>query len=69
MLDLSVSAGGTGARGLELRESSVTGTLAADGNSVEFKLSGFARSEREGSAVELLGGGAALSGAVAGVEI
>ncbi|HSP41782.1 MAG TPA: hypothetical protein VLO11_02825, partial [Luteolibacter sp.] len=60
-LQLRVSPEGTGARGLELRNTVLTGRVSDDGNSVSFHLTGMARSERVGATVELLGGSAALT--------
>lgn len=65
-VEISVSPGGTGARGLELLDTSLTGRLAADGNSVSFRLSAMARSAMDGSVTELFSGGAALSSGVSG---
>ncbi len=65
-LEISAMPAGSGSRGLELRDATATGRLAADGNSVSFKLTGTARADAPGAAAELFGGGAALSGGVAG---
>ena len=60
-LQLRVSPEGTGARGLELRDTVLTGRVADDGDSVSFHLTGMARSERSGASIALLGGSAALT--------
>ncbi len=65
-LEIAATPGGTGSRGLELMNTSLTGKLAADGNSVSFQLKGVARATAAGSATEIFSGGAALSGGVAG---
>ncbi len=65
-LEVAASAGGTGARGLELMNAALTGQLAANGNSISFHLTGTARAAASGAAVELFSGGAAISGGVAG---
>ncbi len=65
-VEIAVSAGGTGSRGLELMKASLVGFVAADGGSVSFSLTGIARAAANGSAVELFSGSAALSGKVAG---
>ncbi|MEI7908256.1 MAG: hypothetical protein WCK77_01340 [Verrucomicrobiota bacterium] len=61
-VELEVTPGGSGARGLELLDAHLSGKLAADGNSVAFSLTGQARAVAEGSAVELLDGVALASG-------
>lgn len=66
VLELAATPSGTGSRGLELIDTALSGTLAEDGKSVTFKLTTWARAREVGSAVRLLGGGAALSGGVAG---
>jgi hypothetical protein len=58
---MKVTPAGTGARGLEVMDAMLTGRVADDGNSVSFLLTGTARSQGEGSALELLGGSAALA--------
>ncbi|MES2920067.1 MAG: hypothetical protein V4819_00870, partial [Verrucomicrobiota bacterium] len=65
-VEIAVTPGGTGSRGLELMNASLVGFVAADGGSVSFSLTGTARAATKGSAAELFGGGAALSGKVAG---
>ena len=65
-LELAVTPGGSASRGMELMNAAITGTLAADGSSVSFRLSGMARSIASGSAAELFSGSAALSGGVSG---
>lgn len=57
---------GSGSRGMDLMEVSVIGKKSDDGGNVSFHLTGRARAAAAGSALELLGGGAALSGAVSG---
>lgn len=57
---------GTDARGLEVMDTSLSGKVSDDGASVSFRLTGTGRSEGAGSAVELLGGGAALADGVSG---
>jgi hypothetical protein len=65
-VSMSVTPAGTGARGLELADTVLTGRLSEDGASVSFDLTGTARSQGEGSSVELLAGGAALTSGVSG---
>ena len=65
-LELGTLLAGTGARGIELSGTAVTGRLAADGNSIALKLTATAKAAAKGSAVQLLGGGAALAGGVSG---
>ena len=65
-LELGTLLAGTGARGIELSGTTVTGRLAADGNSISLKLTSIAKAAAKGSAVQLLGGGAALAGGVSG---
>jgi len=64
-LEVQVTPGGSGARGVELLDTRLAGKLAADGGSVSFHLTGQARAAAEGSAVELFDG-VALSSGVAG---
>lgn len=66
LLELGVARGGSFLQALELREASLAGKLAPDGNSVMFTLTAQARSKEAGASVELLAGDAALEGAVAG---
>ncbi|MEO8617123.1 MAG: DMT family transporter [Luteolibacter sp.] len=63
---IEVFPSGSGSRGMELMDVSVVGKKSEDGTNVSFHLAGKARSEAEGSSLELLGGGAALSGTVSG---
>ncbi len=65
-VEISVSAGGTGSRGVELMDAALTGSLAADGGNVSFRLTGTARAAAAGSATELFSGGAALASGVSG---
>jgi hypothetical protein len=65
-LELGTLLVGSGARGIELTNSAMNGRLAADGNSITFKLTAVAKAAAKGSAVQLAGGGAALSGGVSG---
>jgi len=60
-LAFSVTPAGTGAHGLELRDSSLTGKLADDTQSITFTLTATARAEASGSSAELLSGNAALT--------
>lgn len=61
-VEVQVSPGGSGARGLELLDARLTGKLAEDRNSVSFHLTGTAHAAAEGSAVELFDGVALASG-------
>ena len=61
-VEVEVTPGGSGARGLELLDARLTGKLAEDRNSVSFRLTGQARAAAEGSAVELFDGVALASG-------
>ncbi|MCX6866984.1 MAG: hypothetical protein NTV46_12350 [Verrucomicrobia bacterium] len=63
---MKVSPTGADSRGMEMLNSALTGKVADDGGSVSFRLKGTARAATEGSAVELLGGGAALADGVTG---
>ena len=63
---MKIAPAGADARGLELRNASLTGKLADDGASVAFRLAATARAEAPGAATELLAGGAALAQGVAG---
>jgi hypothetical protein len=65
-LGLGIRPAGSGARGLELVDCTLTGVLGADGGSVSFRLTGTARSAGEGAAADLLSGGAALTDGVSG---
>ena len=65
-LELATLLAGTGARGIELTGTAMNGHLAADGSSISLKLTATAKAAAKGSAVQLLGGGAALSGGVSG---
>jgi hypothetical protein len=66
LVNLQISPTGSGARGLEVMNTALTGKVSPDGNSVSFRLTGTARSAGNGSAAELLGGGAALADGVSG---
>ncbi len=59
---------GSATRGLELINSSLTGVLAKDSNSVTFTLTATARSKSSNASTELLSGAAALSGKVSGTN-
>lgn len=65
-LEVSVGPSGAAPRGLELRQTTLVGRVSPDGGSVAFRLAASAVSEGPDSTVELFGGAAALSGAVAG---
>ncbi|MES2476688.1 MAG: hypothetical protein V4640_12965 [Verrucomicrobiota bacterium] len=65
-LQLAAVSADTGSRGLELMEMALSGTLAADEKSVAFQLTAQARAREAGAVVRLLGGGASLTGGVAG---
>jgi hypothetical protein len=65
-VSMVVTPAGADARGLALLNSELSGNVSADGNSTSFRLTGVARSQGWGSAVELLGGGAALAAGVSG---
>ena len=65
-LELGTLLAATGARGIELTNSSMNGRLAADGESISFKLTATAKAAAKGSAVRLAGGGVALASGVAG---
>ncbi len=66
VVSMLVTPSGADARGLALLDSELSGKVSADGNSISFRLTGLARAEGGGSAVELLGGGAALADRVSG---
>ena len=65
-LSFSVSPSGSGSRGLELIDSSITGKLSEDSESVTFTLKATARANAAGASTDLLSGRAALSGSVSG---
>lgn len=65
VLEFTADASGSGSRGLELLNASVTGEVAPDGGSVGFRLTGTARSKGDASVADLFGG-VALSGGVSG---
>ncbi len=65
-VNVEVSPSGSGSRGMELMDVMVIGKKSTDGGNVSFHLTGKARALAEGSALELLAGGAALSGTVSG---
>jgi hypothetical protein len=62
VVEVQVTPGGSGSRGLELLNAALVGKVAADGGSVAFSLTGQASAAAEGSAVELFEGGALASG-------
>ncbi|MCX6877502.1 MAG: hypothetical protein NTW21_27385 [Verrucomicrobia bacterium] len=62
VVEVEVTPGGSGARGLDLLDAQVLGKVAADGSSVTFSLTGQASAAAEGAAVELFEGGALASG-------
>ena len=66
LVNMNIVPAGSGSRGLEVMNSNLSGKVSPDGNSVSFRLTGTARSAGMGSAVELLGGGAALADGVSG---
>ena len=66
LVNLNIVPAGSGSRGLEVMNSTLSGKVSPDGNSVSFRLTGTARSAGMGSAAELLGGGAALADGVSG---
>ena len=66
MLEIAAIPSGSGSRGLELMNTSLLGVVSADGGSVLFSLTGTARAAANGSAAELFGSGAALTGGVSG---
>ncbi len=63
---LNIRPGGVAARGIELMNTAISGRVSPDGGSVSFRLGGIARAEAAESALELLGGGAALADGVSG---
>jgi hypothetical protein len=63
---MNVRPSGTGARGLEVTDSMITGRLADDGNSLKFNFTARARSEVAGAPLKLLAGGAALTDGASG---
>lgn len=65
-LQFSISPSGSGSRGLELINSSLTGKLSDDSKSVVFSLIATARADAPGASTDLLSGRAALSGNVSG---
>jgi len=67
MLGLRVLPSGTDPRGTAtLANAELRGTVADDGGSVAFRLTGVVRPERAGAVCELISGSAALSGGVSG---
>ena len=65
-LEFAALLAGNDARGIRLTGTAMSGRLAADGNSISLKLTASAKAAAKGSAVQLLAGGAALSGGVSG---
>ncbi|MEO7099419.1 MAG: hypothetical protein ABI162_08665, partial [Luteolibacter sp.] len=65
-LEVGVAADDFATRAIELMNVSVVGKRAEDGGNVSFHLTGRARAATVGASIELLGGGAALSGSVSG---
>jgi hypothetical protein len=63
---LNIRPTGTATRGIEMPDAAITGRVSPDGGSVSFRLTGTVRAETADSAVELLGGGAALAEGVSG---
>ena len=61
LLAFSVTPAGTGAHGLELFNSSLSGKLAEDSSGITFTLTATARAEASASSAELLSGNAALT--------
>lgn len=58
---LSLNRDGATPEPIELRETSLTGTMAADGKSIRFQLLGTAEVTEAGAAIAILAGGAAVS--------
>lgn len=67
-LKFSATPTGSATRGLELINSSLTGVLAKDSNSITFTLTATARSKNSNASIELLSGNAAISGKVSGTN-
>jgi hypothetical protein len=67
-LKFSANHKGLTTRGLELINSSLTGTLSKDSNSITFTLAATARSKSPNSSIEFLSGSAALSGKASGTS-
>ncbi len=65
-LEIEVSPNGAGSRDVGLTNVSIAGKRSDDGGNVSFHLSGTVLATAAGKAMELLGDGAALSGAVSG---
>lgn len=65
-LGVHVSPDSLSPRDIEMVDLSAIGTPSADGTSVSFRVSGSVRATKEGASLEMLGGGAALSGIVSG---
>lgn len=66
VMELAVLAAGATARGIELRQAALDGTMAADGGSAAFRLTGVMRAEKIGAETDLLEGAVGLVGAVRG---
>lgn len=64
LLEMRVNTGGSGARGVDVVDGVLTGTVAPDGGSVSFRFDGRIKSAGAGSSAELLGGAVAVSGGV-----
>lgn len=67
-LKFSATPTGSATRGLELINSSLTGVLAKDSNSITFTLNATARSKNSNASIELLSGNAAISSKVSGAN-
>lgn len=65
-MELAISPTGQASRGLELLNTVLAGNLAADGNSISFRLSATARSLETGAVAGLFSQGATLSGSASG---
>jgi hypothetical protein len=66
MIELAITPEDADAVDLEIVNAALRGKPAQDGASVSFRLTGVARARKDKAAIALLGGGAALSGAVSG---
>ncbi|MES2996510.1 MAG: hypothetical protein V4733_06840 [Verrucomicrobiota bacterium] len=65
-LELVVSPVGFAARGIELRQAALEGTITADGESASFQLTARMVANKQGAELDLLDGAVAMSGAVRG---
>ena len=60
-IEFNTTPSGSGAKGLELRDSSITGIVSDDSQSIAFTLTAIARADAPGASADLLSGSAAIT--------